>query len=54
MNEKEKKTSLSKKAFQNKKTSLGEGASIYQKRDESESEKSKWRRMNRAQKWDHF
>lgn len=54
MSEKEKKTSLNKRAFLHKKTSLGEGASIYQKRDESESEKSKWRRMNRAQKWVHF
>ncbi len=37
-----------------KKTSLEEGAFIYQKRDETESEKRKWSRMSRAQKWVHF
>lgn len=37
-----------------KKTSLDEQASIYEKRDESESEKSKWSRMNREQKITHF
>lgn len=37
-----------------KKSSLDEDASIYAKRDEQESEKSKWRRMDRRQKWVHF
>lgn len=37
-----------------KKTSLREDASIYEKRDEEESEKSKWARMNRQQRITHF
>lgn len=37
-----------------KKTSLDENASIYSKRDEDESERSKWSRMDRQQKWVHF
>lgn len=37
-----------------KKTSLDENASIYSKRDEEESERSKWSRMDRQQKWIHF
>ncbi len=37
-----------------KKTSLDEGASIYAKRNESESEKSKWNRMTSKEKWVHF
>lgn len=38
----------------NKKTSLEEDAFIYEKRDEEESEKSKWDKMNREQKVVHF
>lgn len=38
----------------NKKTSLGEDAFIYEKRDEQETEKSKWAKMNREQKLVHF
>ncbi len=38
----------------NKKTSLGEDAFIYEKRDEQETEKSKWAKMNRDQKLVHF
>lgn len=37
-----------------KKTSLGENASIYSKRDEDETERSKWSRMDRQQRWVHF
>lgn len=37
-----------------KKTSLDEQASIYEKRDETESEKSKWGRMDRKQRITHF
>lgn len=37
-----------------KKTSLDEKAFIYEKRDEEESEKSKWNKMNRQQKITHF
>lgn len=37
-----------------KKTSLNEEAFIYAKRDESESEKSKWSKMNRKEKFVHF
>lgn len=37
-----------------KKTSLDEQASIYEKRDEGESEKSKWSKMDRKQKITHF
>ncbi len=37
-----------------KKTSLDEKAFIYKKRDETESEKSKWSRMDRKQKFTHF
>lgn len=37
-----------------KKTSLDEQASIYEKRDEGESEKSKWDRMDRKQRITHF
>lgn len=37
-----------------KKSSLDEGASIYAKRDEREPEKSKWKKMDRRQKWVHF
>lgn len=37
-----------------KKSSLDEDASIYAKRDERESEKSRWRKMDRRQKWIHF
>lgn len=37
-----------------KKTSLDEKAFIYEKRDEEESEKSKWSKMNRQQKKVHF
>lgn len=38
----------------NKKTSLDEDAFIYEKRDEEESEKSKWGKMSREQKMVHF
>lgn len=37
-----------------KKTSLDEEAFIYEKRDEEESEKSKWSKMDRKQKITHF
>ncbi|MCM1245892.1 MAG: hypothetical protein NC293_09655 [Roseburia sp.] len=37
-----------------KKTSLDEQASIYEKRDEEESEKSKWSRMDQEQRKTHF
>ncbi len=37
-----------------KKTSLDEEASIYTKRDESESEKSKWAKMTKQEKYIHF
>lgn len=37
-----------------KKTSLDESASIYTKRCEDESEKAKWSRMSRQEKWIHF
>lgn len=37
-----------------KKTSLDEQASIYEKRDEGESEKSKWNRMDRGERLTHF
>lgn len=37
-----------------KKTSLDEEAFIYEKRDEHESEKSKWSRMSREEKITHF
>lgn len=37
-----------------KKSSLKDDASIYKKRDEDESEKSKWGRMDRRQRWAHF
>lgn len=37
-----------------RKTSLDENASIYSKRDEDESERSKWSRMDSKQKWVHF
>ena len=37
-----------------KKTSLDDKAFIYEKRDEEESEKSKWSRMDKKQKFTHF
>ncbi len=36
--------------LKNRKTKLDERASIYEKRNEDESEKSKWKRMNPSQK----
>ena len=38
----------------NKKTSLDEEAAIYEKRDEEESGKSRWKKMNRSQKITQF
>lgn len=38
----------------NKKTSLDEEAAIYEKRDETESGKSRWKKMNRSQKITQF
>ena len=40
--------------LKNRKTKLDERASIYEKRNEDESEKSKWKRMNPSQKITHF
>lgn len=40
--------------LKNRKTKLEERASIYEKRNEDESEKSKWKRMNPSQKITHF
>ena len=40
--------------IKDKKTKLEDAASIYEKRNEDESEKSKWKRMNRSQKITHF
>lgn len=37
-----------------KKSSLKDDASIYKKRDEDESEKSRWSKMDRRQRWTHF
>lgn len=37
-----------------KKTTLDEEACIYEKRDENESEKSKWSRMDKSEKITHF
>ncbi len=37
-----------------KKTSLDESAAIYAKRNEDESEKSRWKRMTKEEKLDHF
>ncbi|MGN1205889.1 MAG: hypothetical protein ACI4SQ_02745 [Eubacterium sp.] len=37
-----------------KKTSLDEEAAIYEKRDETESEKSRWKKMDKKQKWTQF
>lgn len=36
------------------KSALDENASIYAKRDESETEKSRWSKMDRKQRWVHF
>ena len=38
----------------NKKTSLDEEAAIYEKRDEEDSGKSRWKKMNRRQKITQF
>lgn len=40
--------------LKNKKTKLDEQAAIYEKRNEDESEKSKWKRMNRSERITHF
>lgn len=36
------------------KSALDESASIYAKRDESETERSRWSKMDRKQRWVHF